>query len=251
MENYYLKDHTEEPLDTVFLLSLFATLNMDVVQSTVRAKKKVFIVKAGVAQKPKHLTFFDEVVTIDAESKDEEYATVLECMKKRMGDPQKTRVAIQGCLSSVMAALLREELGIPGPRPEQIKLFVDKVVMKERLKDYEVKLPNHVLIDKKKLRSDKAAYGETIKKQIGLPMFFKHTTGTSAVGHAKVTNDAELARALDMVSEAEEEYEVEEFVDATTVSLDYVVVSVGFYLSTSSTSSSTWIEPDRTTRLLS
>ena len=224
---------------------------MDVVQSTVRAKKKVFIVKAGVAQKPKHLTFFDEVVTIDAESKDEEYATVLECMKKRMGDPQKTRVAIQGCLSSVMAALLREELGIPGPRPEQIKLFVDKVVMKERLKDYEVKLPNHVLIDKKKLRSDKAAYGETIKKQIGLPMFFKHTTGTSAVGHAKVTNDAELARALDMVSEAEEEYEVEEFVDATTVSLDYVVVSVGFYLSTSSTSSSTWIEPDRTTRLLS
>lgn len=96
--------------------------------------------------------------------------------------------------------------------------------MKKLVAQKGVKVPKHKAIDKKRITDDREAYKKELIKEIGLPMFFKQITGTSGTGSCKAGNEQELDEAFNVCLEYKEEYEVDEFVDASMLSIEYMFV---------------------------
>ena len=215
------KDHVKDNLETAVLFLLSYPINIDALMTTTKAKKKVLLTASNVAMKNRHFFYFDKVITVKDVS---DYKEILEGVRSNINDPQKTRIAIASCFDSEIAARVRQELDIPGPKPDYIKRFIDKDLFKKRLIGSTIRMPKHVLVDREALNKNPKAYGEFLKKEIGIPMFCKRTFSTAGKGYVKVLTEEDLTKALDVMGNAEMDYEVEEFIDSKVISIDYVVV---------------------------
>ncbi|QKZ19595.1 ATP-grasp domain-containing protein [Streptomyces chartreusis] len=102
-----------------------------------------------------------------------------------------------------IAARVRVALGIPGPRPEQVAVYRDKVRMKEVLAEAGVRVPRFAPCAD--LESCVAFAGAT-----GYPVILKPVDGAASIGVHRVEDEAalrELVPTLDLTR-----YEIEEFV---------------------------------------
>lgn len=112
------------------------------------------------------------------------------------------------------AAELRTRLGVAGIQEEQVRLYKDKVVMKQRMQERGLRVPKF-LDDLSEARLfDFAA-------EVGFPLILKPKTGAASQGVYRVESEAELRQVLAEIELAE--YEGEEFVQGPIFHVDGLV----------------------------
>ncbi len=116
------------------------------------------------------------------------------------------------------AALLRARFGIPGPRPEYVDRFRDKLVMKRMLAAARVRTPRWFACTS--LPQVRAA-----AQVLGYPLILKPVRGASSKGVRKIGSLAELEEACRGL--VLREHELEEFVAGDLLHVDGVVDAGG------------------------
>lgn len=124
--------------------------------------------------------------------------------------------------SLMFLALLREEFGIAGPRPEQVARFTDKIRMKELAGAAGVRIPRHTRVDDDAYRRDPAAEADRIESVAGLPAFAKQVAGTCSEGARRIDTRAQLDAWLADCPDRGD-FEVDEFVTGELLHVDCVV----------------------------
>ncbi|PRZ14891.1 ATP-grasp domain-containing protein [Laceyella sediminis] len=114
----------------------------------------------------------------------------------------------------IQAAELRSRFRIPGVDREQVKLFRDKVSMKERLLAKGLSVPRFL-----DLRDSEEAI--RFAAEVGYPLILKPRTGAASQGVYKVDTEADLRRLLQAIDITD--YECEEYVDGPIYHVDGVI----------------------------
>lgn len=120
----------------------------------------------------------------------------------------------------LLAAELRGDFGIPGPRYEDILPFRDKCLMKERVRAAGVRVPAYGRYDTEAAGADPDAYYARIADEVGLPFVLKPVDGNSADGVFMVSSRAGYDAAT--AGGFHRPYEYEEFVKGTMFSVNIV-----------------------------
>ncbi|MFG2946179.1 ATP-grasp domain-containing protein [Streptomyces adustus] len=110
-----------------------------------------------------------------------------------------------------IAAEVRAALGIPGPRPEDVAVYRDKLRMKELVAKAGVRVP----------RFDACESAESaleFARATGFPLIFKPVSGAASMGVHRVEDEAALTALLSAVDLAD--YELEEFVEGAIFHVD-------------------------------
>jgi hypothetical protein len=128
----------------------------------------------------------------------------------------------------ILAAKLREALGVPGMGVAQADLFRDKDLMKQAVGDAGVRVPRHV----------RARTNDEVRaacEEVGFPAIVKPIAGAGSMDTFRVDDAKELEAALARMEHVED-VNVEEFIDAEEYTFDTISVNgkilyfnVGFY----------------------
>jgi len=123
----------------------------------------------------------------------------------------------------VMAARIRERLGLPGMTVEQTLPFRDKETMKQVLDRAGVRTPRHT-------RADTADQVREAAERIGYPLIIKPIAGAGSKDTHRVNDAAELEAVLRDTQHVRE-VSVEEFIDGEEFTFDTVCANgtIGFY----------------------
>jgi len=114
----------------------------------------------------------------------------------------------------ILAARIREALGIPGMGVEQTLLFRDKERMKRALDEAGIRTPRHV-------RATSERECRAGAEQVGYPLIVKPIAGAGSADTHRVDGPAELDRVLPQVRHVAE-VSVEEFVDGEEFTFDTI-----------------------------
>ena len=121
----------------------------------------------------------------------------------------------------ILAAKIREALGLPGMTVAQTIPFRDKEVMKQRLDAAGIRTPRHYRATTEDEVRDAA-------EQIGYPVIVKPIAGAGSADTHRCDSRAELERALKL-SKHVEEVSVEEFVEAEEFTFDTICAGGKMY----------------------
>jgi hypothetical protein len=110
-----------------------------------------------------------------------------------------------------IAAEVRAALGIPGPRPEEVALYRDKLRMKEVVAKAGIRTPRFA-------PCDSALSALEFAREIGFPLILKPVSGAASVGVHRVEDETALATLLAQVDLGD--YELEEFVEGPIYHVD-------------------------------
>ncbi|MFD7872990.1 acetyl-CoA carboxylase biotin carboxylase subunit family protein [Streptomyces sp. NPDC059766] len=110
-----------------------------------------------------------------------------------------------------IAAEVRAALDIPGPRPEDVAVYRDKLRMKELVAKAGVRVPRFDACE-----SAESALG--FARDTGFPLIFKPVSGAASMGVHRVEDEAALTALLSEVDLAE--YELEEFIEGAIFHVD-------------------------------
>jgi hypothetical protein len=114
----------------------------------------------------------------------------------------------------ILAAKIREALGLPGMTVEQTVPFRDKEVMKQKLDAAGVRTPRHA-------RAKTADEVRDAAERIGFPLIVKPIAGAGSADTHRVDSAAELDRVLKMTAHVPE-VSVEEFIEGDEFTFDTV-----------------------------
>lgn len=116
----------------------------------------------------------------------------------------------------LLAAKLRETLGVPGLTVEQTVPFRDKESMKSMLDAAGVRTPRHK-------RARTANQCREAAEQIGYPLIIKPIAGAGSADTYRLENDEDLEQALNLIQHVPE-VSVEEFIEGEEFTFDTVSV---------------------------
>ncbi len=114
----------------------------------------------------------------------------------------------------LLAAQLREALGLPGMTVEQTLPFRDKEVMKQRLDRAGIRTPRHA-------RASTEAQVREAAELVGFPLIIKPIAGAGSADTYRCNTPKELERALLLVRHVPE-VSVEEFIDGEEFTFDTI-----------------------------
>ncbi len=114
----------------------------------------------------------------------------------------------------LLAARIRESLGLPGMTVDETLPFRDKEVMKQRLDAAGIRTPRHA-------RARTADEVREAAERIGWPVIVKPIAGAGSADTHRCDSPADLERALRQVRHVEE-VSVEEFVEAEEFTFDTI-----------------------------
>ncbi|MBI2892905.1 MAG: hypothetical protein HYY06_05085 [Deltaproteobacteria bacterium] len=114
------------------------------------------------------------------------------------------------------AARLRERFGLPGMSLDAVRGFRDKQLMKERVRAAGLRAPRSERV--RTVAEARAAAG-----RIGFPLILKPIAGAGSADTHKVTDDAELERALGGLRHVDE-VSCEEFISGEELTFDTVCI---------------------------
>lgn len=143
-------------------------------------------------------------------------AAVLEQVRELSG---RTRIDLVECLWEpfmIMAARLREMLGLPGMTVEETIPFRDKEVMKQVLDRAGIRTPRHA-------SATTAGGVREAAEAIGYPLIVKPIAGAGSSDTYRIDSDAELERRLPLLRHVPE-VSVEEFVEGEDFTFDCICV---------------------------
>ncbi|MFD7901066.1 acetyl-CoA carboxylase biotin carboxylase subunit family protein [Kitasatospora sp. NPDC059747] len=124
--------------------------------------------------------------------------------------PVDQLVALSEYLLDV-AAQVREELEIPGPRPAEVSTYRNKLTMKQLLADAGVRVPRFAPCSDVETTT-------RIARDIGYPLILKPVAGAASKGVNRVADEASLRSWLASVDSAD--YQIEELIDGTVYHVD-------------------------------
>jgi catechol 2,3-dioxygenase-like lactoylglutathione lyase family enzyme len=114
----------------------------------------------------------------------------------------------------MLAARLRQELGVPGLRPEQAIVFRDKEAMKRKLDAAGIRTPRHFrCIDEDEVRE--------AAERIGYPLMIKPIAGAGSADTHRVDGPSELTQVLALTRHVPV-VSVEEFVEGREYTFDTI-----------------------------
>jgi hypothetical protein len=116
----------------------------------------------------------------------------------------------------LLAARVREALGIPGMKVEQAELFRDKEKMKRALDEAGLRTPHH-------RRAATVGECREAAEEIGFPLIIKPIAGAGSADTYRVNDTAELETILGALGHVAE-VSVEEFIDGEEYTFDTVSV---------------------------
>ncbi|MCG3133897.1 MAG: D-alanine--D-alanine ligase [Planctomycetes bacterium] len=114
----------------------------------------------------------------------------------------------------ILAARIREALGLPGMTVEQTLPFRDKETMKVALDEAGIRTPRHA-------RAKTADEIRAAARRIGYPVIVKPIAGAGSADTHRVDDDAQLEQAI-RVTQHVKECSVEEFIDGEEFTFDTV-----------------------------
>jgi hypothetical protein len=114
----------------------------------------------------------------------------------------------------VLAARLREALGVPGMDVERAVRFRDKEAMKQALDRAGVRTPEHA-------RARNVAEARAARERIGFPLIVKPIAGAGSADTYTARDEAEFARALELTRHVPE-VSVEEYIEGEELTFDTV-----------------------------
>jgi predicted ATP-grasp superfamily ATP-dependent carboligase len=110
-----------------------------------------------------------------------------------------------------IAAEVRAALDIPGPRPEDVALYRNKLRMKEAVAKAGIRAPRFASCDNAESTVDFA-------RATGYPLILKPVSGAGSRGVHRIEDEAALTTLLDQIDTAD--YELEEYVDGPIYHVD-------------------------------
>jgi len=116
----------------------------------------------------------------------------------------------------ILAARLREALGVPGQDVAQATLFRDKDAMKQAVSNAGIRTPKHQ-------RATNAAECQRAAEQIGFPVIVKPIAGAGSADTFRVNSRLELDAVLSRSGHIRD-VNVEEFIDAEEYTFDTVCI---------------------------
>jgi formate-dependent phosphoribosylglycinamide formyltransferase (GAR transformylase) len=143
----------------------------------------------------------------------DEFATVKEVVQW-VGGHQIDRVECQWEPGVVLAARVREALGVPGMSVEQAVWFRDKETMKAVLDQHGVRTPRH---DRARTTEEVRAAAESI----GYPLIVKPIAGAGSADTYPIHDEKELEEAIELTRHVPE-VSVEEYVQGEELTFDTV-----------------------------
>ncbi|MGE0641004.1 MAG: acetyl-CoA carboxylase biotin carboxylase subunit family protein [Thermoanaerobaculia bacterium] len=138
---------------------------------------------------------------------------------------QQMRIDRVECLwepGMILAAKIREGLGLPGMTVEQTIPFRDKEVMKRRLDAAGIRTPRHFSA---MTEADVWAAAE----QLGYPLIVKPIAGAGSADTHRCDDREALARALKLVKHVQE-VSIEEFIEAEEFTFDTICAGGRMYM---------------------
>ena len=116
----------------------------------------------------------------------------------------------------ILAARLREGLGVPGQDVAQATLFRDKDAMKQAVAAAGIRTPKHQ-------RATTAAECQRAAEQIGFPVIVKPIAGAGSADTFQVNSQLELDAVLARIGHVRD-VNVEEFIDAVEYTFDTICI---------------------------
>jgi biotin carboxylase len=117
----------------------------------------------------------------------------------------------------ILAARLREKLGVPGQDVAQATLFRDKDAMKQAVVKAGIRAPKH-------RRATTPAETQRAAEQIGFPVIVKPIAGAGSADTFRVNSRLELDAVLARLGQARD-VNVEEFIDAVEYTFDTICIN--------------------------
>jgi len=117
----------------------------------------------------------------------------------------------------MVAARMREAIGVPGLRVHETLPFRDKELMKQVLDRHGIRTPHHVRVRSKAAARDAA-------RRIGFPAIVKPIWGAGAIDTYRVDSFDDLERALEATRHVPE-LSVEEFVEGDEFTFDTICIA--------------------------
>ncbi|MFF9807463.1 acetyl-CoA carboxylase biotin carboxylase subunit family protein [Streptomyces coeruleorubidus] len=110
-----------------------------------------------------------------------------------------------------IAAEVREALGIPGPRPEDVAVYRNKLRMKELVAEAGIRVPRFA-------SCGTAESAVTFARTTGFPLILKPVSGAASMGVHRVEDEATLTTLLGEIDTSD--HELEEFIDGPIYHVD-------------------------------
>lgn len=128
---------------------------------------------------------------------------------------------------------LRTQYDIDGDRDEQLVLYRDKALMKQRLKEHNIRVPHFVYFDIQALQQDVHHYYQILKQQLGTPFIIKPIKGLGSIATYKINNEDEFIKACPelMKQGSMVDYEADEFISGKLYHCDSLVENGKIFLS--------------------
>ena len=124
--------------------------------------------------------------------------------------------------SLMIAAKLREELGLEGVKPNEILPFVNKLAMKEIIKKAGITTHKHIRFDNEYYNNYQEKYVDEIEMNFSYPLFTKPVDSTGSVGTRKIDNREEFILWCKEHAECSN-YEIDEYISGTLYHIDTII----------------------------
>lgn len=212
-----------EKIDTAIVIVFAPTLKSKTLGNLLtKAKNKVYIGVESKEFNKAQLLVFDKVVLL----KDyRDYDKLKEVVMAHMTEPDLTRIAITEYRAIAAAARLRAELGIPGPRIDELAKFIDKETMKAKAIEGGVRVPKFTVFDRERYANNAEEYTDSLETALGYPMFIRPTCDTASQNTFKASSRFELLSVLAEINKLGNKFEIDEYIEGVLFSLQAVVVS--------------------------
>lgn len=116
----------------------------------------------------------------------------------------------------ILAARLRETLGLPGPTVEQTLPFRDKEIMKDVLDEAGIRTPRHG-------RATTVAECREVAERVGFPLIVKPVDGAGSADTYRIDSSAELEQVFPALRHVPQ-VTVEEFIDGEDMTFDTITI---------------------------
>ena len=166
------------------------------------------------------LDAFERVIVCHDFTADALTDTVAE-LRDAATDPGEVYLLCHDEYSLATVAEVRARLDLPGPHPDQLAAFADKITMKQLVARSGVRLPRHTAWSQIAFQADAEGYLDAVLREVGTSAIVKPIDESGAVGVAKVRGRDALAQ---WAREARPgRWEVDELIDGTLYHVDSMV----------------------------
>ncbi|MBN2689131.1 MAG: hypothetical protein JXR42_00765 [Gammaproteobacteria bacterium] len=119
-----------------------------------------------------------------------------------------------------VAAELRELFGIEGHQLSDLERFKDKITIKSKLRDNNVRVPLFVQFDSSQYQADPIKYYQELVNSIGLPFILKPINTSGSFGVLKISSQEQFVSIGATLPLSHYVYEAEEYVSGTLYHCD-------------------------------